>query len=111
MAGNNNSVSSKLSNSKDKMKDSLKLTFSIIIFTLAVLSIGISKDFTEVEIILFFIFLIGLGGLIISLTFAVWAKQNRKEAFLRSLKLSFGLSSLIFLFGYLFTALQPIFLK
>lgn len=93
------------------MKKAIKITFSVVSFIFAILLTIISVSPYEDNVFLFSIALIAFGGLTISLTFVTWSNKKRKTVFLNSLEISFGLSSLIFILGYLYTALQPIFLK
>ena len=92
------------------MKHILKLTFSIIT-TIAAFVLFMSSLPPHSDIFFFPLLIILIGGLVISITISVWSKENRKTAFLNSLDISFGLSSLIFICGYLYPALQPVFFR
>jgi VIT1/CCC1 family predicted Fe2+/Mn2+ transporter len=93
------------------MKENIKRIFSIMAFILAVLLPIVSHPNNGEKFYVFTLILIVFGGLITSLTISVWSKQNRKKCFIRTLPTSFGLNSIIFIMGYLFTSLQPIILK
>jgi hypothetical protein len=93
------------------MKKAIKISSSIIAFILAIILTVMSAPPYESKVILFSINLILFGGFVISLTITAWKSHNRKNTFLNCLEFSFGLSSLIFVLGYLYTALQPIILK
>ena len=92
------------------MKHILKLTFSIIT-TIVAFVLFMSSLPPHSDIFFFPLVIILIGGLVISITIFVWSKKDRKTAFLNSLDISFGLSSLIFICGYLYPALQPIFFR
>lgn len=93
------------------MKKIARLTLSVVLFLLAIIFTIKSAAPYESNILFFSILLILLGGIIISFTISVWSKHERKKVFSKSLEYSIGLSSLIFILGYLYTALQPIILK
>lgn len=94
------------------MKDIKKWGFSILMFGIAMLLTVASRGSHNIEkIILLSVIAIAVGGVAIALTIAVWSKKNRKSFFTDSLKFSFGLSALLFICGYLFTALHPVILK
>lgn len=93
------------------MKRIVKISFSVITFIFAIVLTVMSASPYEAKVFLFSIILIVFGGLVISLTWATWTNKDRKNTFLNSLEISFGVSSSIFILGYLFTALQPILLK
>gem|GEM_PF-2006809 len=94
------------------MKDIRKWVFSIFMFCIAMLlSVAAATPYNIGKLILFISAVIIIGGLAISLSISVWSKRNRKSSFIKSFKLSFGLSALLFIFGYLFTALQPVIFK
>ena len=93
------------------MRKTIKITFSVIAFIIAMMLTVMSASPYEGKVFLVSIILIAFGGFVISLTYATWTNKATKTAFLNSLELSFGLSSFIFILGYLYTALQPIILK
>lgn len=47
-----------------------------------------------------------IGGISIGYFISAWSKGSIKKNFKSALKISFGISSLIYLVGYLFTSLQ-----
>ncbi len=83
----------------------------MITFILAIVLTIMSASPYQGTTLLFSILLIGFGAFVISLTWATWSNKNWQSTFINSLKVSFGLSSLTFILGYLYTALQPIILK
>ncbi|MFA7615221.1 MAG: hypothetical protein WCY16_01400 [Weeksellaceae bacterium] len=91
------------------MKSKKRIGFSIIaiIFAFILSRISHRPDF---PIFIFVLISIAFGGFVISLTIAVWSKTNKKEVFNKSFEISFGLSALIFIIGYLYTALYPVIL-
>lgn len=89
------------------MKHILKLTFSIIT-TITAFVLFMSPLPPQSDIFFFPLVIILIGGLVISITISIWSKNDRKTAFLNSLDISFGLSSLTFICGYLYQALQSI---
>jgi uncharacterized membrane-anchored protein len=104
-------VSSKQSQTHSRMKKVIKISFSVIVFIIAMMLTVMSSPPYEDKVFLFSFILIVFGGLVISLTFTTWTNKKRKTTFLNSLEISFGLSSFVFILGYLYTALQPIILK
>ncbi|GAA3611947.1 hypothetical protein Q4Q39_04715 [Flavivirga amylovorans] len=90
------------------MTKKIKLILSIIAFVSALILSAVSHPTNNGKLLIFSLILIILGGLITSFTIAVWSKQNRKNSFLNNLPISFGLISIIFICGYLFTSLQPL---
>src|SRR5690606_41663068 len=94
-----------------KMTQILITIFSMItLISTIVLTIMSASPYQETTL-LFSILLLGFGAFVISLTWATWSNKNWQSTFINSLKVSFGLSSLTFILGYLYTALQPIILK
>jgi len=101
-------ATSKKKNQRRSMKRNIIFIISFIAFISAFVLSGISFPRFDFKLILFTLIIIVFGGLITSLTIAVWSKQNRKKSFLKNLPISFGLNSIIFISGYLFTSLQPL---
>src|SRR5690554_7730154 len=93
------------------MKSNIKLIVSTIAFISAVLLSIVTSPSNGGIFLVFTSIVILFGGLITSLTIAVWSKKNRKKTITNNLPISFGLNSVIFILGYLYTSLQPIILK
>ncbi|MEG1026906.1 MAG: hypothetical protein RSF34_20715 [Flavobacterium sp.] len=87
------------------MKDFYKILFSIISIIIA-LSITIYSHDDTLLILLVPLFLTGVA---IPLNVALFKKGNFKTIFVESLKYSFLISSLIYMSGYTFFALKPLF--
>ena len=93
------------------MTRNIKLILSIVAFVSAFTLSGVSFPRFDLMLIVFTLIIIVSGGLITSLTIAIWSKQNRKKSFIKNLPISLGLNSIIFICGYLFTSLQPLIIK
>lgn len=87
------------------MKDFYKILFSIISFIIA-LSITI---YSHNETILTLLLPLLLTGVAIPLNEALFKKGNFKTIFTNSFKYSFLVSSLIYISGYVFFAVKPLF--
>lgn len=87
------------------MKDFYKILFSIVSVIIA-LSITI---YSHDETILILLLPLLFTGLAIPLNEALFKKGNFKTIFGKSLKYSFLISSLIYISGYTFFALKPLF--
>ncbi|GGD22578.1 hypothetical protein GCM10011368_25780 [Hyunsoonleella pacifica] len=89
-------------------KIGLSIFAIVIAFVLTTMSSS-SYNLLKISLIVFIAIL--LGALTISIFIMVWSPKNWKSTFLQSFNISFGLSALLFICGYLFTALHPIILK
>lgn len=91
------------------MKNYVNYIFSFIAFCIAMLLPSIAIGFNHiVKWLVLCAIIIIVGGLAISLTLTVWSNKPKKSAFFNSLKISFGLSAVVFIIGYIFTAIHPI---
>jgi hypothetical protein len=59
--------------------------------------------------ILISLFAIIVGGIVIGYFVSAWSKCNMIKKFKESLKVSIGISSLIYLAGYIFASIQGLF--
>lgn len=92
------------------MRDISKYTFSASAFSIAMVLPTISIGFNNIVKWLAISVLIIIGGLAISFGITIWSNQPKKPSFINSLKISFGLSAVVFIAGYIFAALHPIFI-
>ncbi|MEI6122323.1 MAG: hypothetical protein WCQ95_01720 [Bacteroidota bacterium] len=94
------------------MKRTTRIIISIfLVLTALFLTIKSLPSYEQGRILLYDFSIIILGGLLLSLTYAVWSKKNRNIKFIVSFEVTFGISALVFIIGYLYISLQPIILK
>ncbi len=93
------------------MRDISKYTFSASAFSIAMVLPTISIGSNNiVKWLAICALIIAIGGLAISFGITIWSNQPKKPSFINSLKISFGFSAVVFIAGYIFAALHPIFI-
>jgi hypothetical protein len=93
------------------MRDIPKYTFSASAFSIAMVLPTISISFNNItKWLAICASIIAIGGLAISFGITIWNNQPKKSSFINNLKISFGLSAVVFIAGYIFAALHPIFM-
>lgn len=94
------------------MKKILKWVFAavslLIAFVLTALSIA---PHDGAGVLLLSLIAILFGSLVLSLVYSAWSSKEWKLEFVNSFSISIGISSIVFILGYLYTALQPMLLK
>jgi hypothetical protein len=88
------------------MKDWILFSLSLLLFLVTLTIVSHPGDSSQ--LVIFVLLSILICGLSISFMVFALSKKNQKQAFLDSLKYSFGISSLIMILGYLTFCLQPI---
>ncbi len=87
-----------------------KIVISIILFITALFLTYLSLPPYDNElIILLSAITILIGGFALGFFISAWSKKDRKERFKNNLKYTFGISSLIYITGYIFASIQGLF--
>jgi len=88
------------------MKNLILTSLSVLLQIVSMTTVSYSGDSSK--LLLFVLLSIIICGLSISFMVFALSKKNQKQAFLESLKYSFGISSLIMILGYITFCLQPV---
>ncbi len=88
------------------MKNLILFSFSLLLFLIALTIVSHPGDSSKLS--LFVLLSVIICGLSISFMIFALSKTNQKQAFLVSLKYSFGISSLIMILGYFTFCLKAI---
>lgn len=93
------------------MKSIIRISLSVLLCLVCfILTVASSSPYGG-RLLIVPLILMMVGGGMLSLTIATWSKGEWKIAFRNSLEYSIGISALIYIVGFLVTALEPIFIS
>ena len=81
----------------------------LLILTSLIFTIISLPQYDNMRFILIMIIAIFIGGISVGFLLSAWSKGNMIKRFIDSLKISFGLASLIYIAGYIFASIQGLF--